>query len=205
MAPFLINPLSTFIVPTKRKITHTHHTTKSSSSKLSKTAIIVIIVVVAVLILAIAAFFVIQKRRKAKGGGGNSNKRSTMGVLMRGNTFPGYSADASGGLYGGTPGAYAGGAPLDAEGKHSMTGYNSSDYEGVGGDHGRASIGGFSYRGVETTGHGRGGGEAAGYHAQGSYGRHSQDVPQQGGYGPVGSFPVPERPPLAFYPSPARI
>ncbi|KUI63617.1 hypothetical protein VM1G_10221 [Cytospora mali] len=198
MAPFLIDPVSTFILPTKRRISHLHHTT--SSSKLSKTVIIVIVAVVAALILALVVFLIIQKRRKS-----NKN-RNTMGGggLMRGTTFPGYSTDASGGLYGGTPGTYAGGAE-DIEGKHSM-GYGSEHRSsgGVGGpDYGRSSMSG--YRGVDSgAGYGGGGGgEAAGYYATSGYGRHSQDPPRAG-YGMVASDDI-QRPPMAFRPYPERI
>ncbi|KUI54491.1 hypothetical protein VP1G_01923 [Cytospora mali] len=210
MAPFLIDPVSTLILPTKRKISHLHHTTtthSTSNNKLSKTVIIVIIAAVAVLVLALVVFLIIRKRKKS------NNNRNTMGGggLMRGTTFPGYSTDASGGLYGGTPGAYAGGAE-GMEEKHAM-GYGGEHGSsggvggsaGVGGpDYGRSSMGG--YRGVDSGagyGGGGGGGEAAGYYATSGYGRHSQD-PQRAEYGMVASDDI-QRPPMAFRPYPERI
>ena len=202
MAPFLVDPISTYMLPSKRKITtHFHSTTTSSGSKLSTAATIAIIVGVAVVILAIAVFAFILKRRRSRDS--SNNNSNTMGGPARGNTFPGYSADAGGGLYGGTPGAYAGGVADEKDGKHSVNEYGSEEEGGGlgGGDYGRGSMGGRGYRGVETGAYG-GGGEAAGYYAQ-SYGRQSQD--QEAGYSKVGAHEMPQRPPMAFNPSPAQI
>ncbi|ROV97992.1 hypothetical protein VMCG_06978 [Cytospora schulzeri] len=131
------------------KVKHVYHpvtTTKSSSSggKLSKTAIIAISVVIAVLVIAIVIGFLIWRHKKSKGKGISSG------------TVTGYSADATGGLYGGTPGAYAGGSGYpqhhDDE-KHESSGYvsdpdSASEYStGSGG----GGAGGGGYHG--TAGH----------------------------------------------------
>lgn len=134
MAPFLVDPISTFIIPTKRKLAHISSgvpTTTGSGGKISTPVIIAIIASAAVLILVIVVAAYIQKRKKSKGkgisGGGGLG-------LTRGNTFSGYSADASGGLYGGTPGSYAGGSGEQQQHEgarhHEASGYGSDQDSG---------------------------------------------------------------------------
>ncbi|KAJ0118673.1 hypothetical protein J7T55_012927 [Diaporthe amygdali] len=184
MAPFIVDPVSTFILPLRRKSKISHTTSHSTGSKLSKPAAIAIVVVVAViLIIAIIASILVQRRRKAKS---KANKHNS--------TVPGYSADNSGGLYGGTPGYFAGrnGQQFNEEGAQEKQSMDPTGYQG---EYGRTSTSG--YRGVDHGGQGA----AASYYAESQYAQHGV---QGQSYG-RGSHEMPQRPPMAFNPSPAQV
>ncbi|KAG6355722.1 hypothetical protein INS49_003686 [Diaporthe citri] len=189
MAPFLVDPVSTFTLPERRK-TKIHKTSHSSGSKLSKPAAIAIAVVVAVvLIAAIVASIIIQRRRKARS---RANKHSS--------TLPGFSTDNGGGLYGRMPSYYAG--SRDGGGQHQLHGGEAAQEKhpaGDYGDYGRASSSGY------RVGDGGGGqGAAAEYYAMAGGGGGGGGGVQGQDYG-RGSYEIPQRPPLAFNPSPAQV
>lgn len=187
MAPFLVDPVSTFTLPERRK-TKIYKTTHSSGSKLSKPAAIAIVVVVAVvLIAAIVVSIIMQKRRTASA---RANKHTS--------TLPGFTADNDDGLYGRIPSYFAGSrdggqqphgdaAPQE---KHPAGGY---------GGYGRTSSG--EYRGGDND---NGPGEAAEYYAMSASDGVGGGVQGQD-YG-RGSYEMPhvQPPPMAFNPSPAQ-
>lgn len=158
MAPFLVDPVSTFMLPVRRKAKKVTKI-KSSGTKISKNAAIAIAVIAAVFVVAAIIFSIIQQRRRKA----RANKHSS--------TVPGYSTDNSGGLYGGTPGYFAGGGG----GQQQM---NGQEKPAMGGDGG--------------AGHDYGQGEAASYYADSQY-AHG-----------LGGAQMPQRPPMAFNPSPAQ-
>lgn len=183
-----MDQVSTFTLPERRK-TKIHKTTHSSGSKLSKPAAIAIVVVVAVvLIAAIVLSIIMQRRRKARN---KANKHSS--------TMPGYSTDSSAGLYSQTPGYLAGNR--DGGGQQQLHGDVAQEKQPAGGDYGdygRASSSGY-----------RGGGQgaAAEYYAESEYalaGGGGGGGVQGRGYG-RGSYEMPQRPPMAFNPSPAQV
>lgn len=187
MAPLLIDPVSTFTLPERRK-TKIYKTTHASGSKLSKPAAIAIVVVVAVvLIAAIVLSIIMQRRRKAKN---RANKHSS--------TMPGYSTDSSAGLYSQTPGYLAGNRDGGGQ-QQQLHGDNAQEKHPAGGDYGSG------YRGGDGGG---GQGAAAEYYAESEYalagGRGAGGV-QGRGYGRGGSYEMPQRPPMAFNPSPAQV
>lgn len=175
MAPFPVDPVSAFMLPVRR-ITKVHK--QSSGTKLSKQAAIAITVIVAVfLIAAITLSIIMQRRRKARG---RANKHRS--------TVPGYSTDNSGGLYGGTPGYFAG-TQLNGQGSQEKHPVGAGGAGHGYGEYGRNSTDGYGGRD-----HGGGQAEAAPYYADAQgpdYGRASYEMPQ--------------RPPLTFNPSPAQV
>ncbi|KAI3397449.1 hypothetical protein diail_10780 [Diaporthe ilicicola] len=119
MAPFLVDPVSTFMLAVRRKSRITHTTNGSSGNKLSKPAAIAVVVVVAVvLIIAIVASIIVQRRRKAKIRGKKHN-----------GTVTGYSTDNSSGLYGGTPGYLVGG---NGPQPHGAAAHENQSMDGTG-------------------------------------------------------------------------
>lgn len=187
MAPFIVDTVSTFTLPERRKTKI--HKTSHSSGKLSKPAVIAIVVVVAVvLIAAIVVSIIMQRRRKARN---RANKHTS--------TLPGFSTDNGAGLYGRMPSYYAG----SRDGGQQLQGEAGQETHPAGnyGDYGRTSSSG--YRGGDGD---SGQGAAAAYYAE------SEHALAAGGGGGVqgrdygrGSYEMPQRPPMAFNPSPAQV
>lgn len=174
MADFLMDAVSTDILPRKTKKTKTK-TKYVTRRPLSKQAIIaIVVVVVVVLIIAIIVFFIVRRRRKAR--------------AKHMSTLPGYSTDSSNGLYSATPGYAAG----NRYGGQQPPAGSGQEMQAAGGGYG-------NFGGTNSSGYHGGddqGGAAAEYY--GSY------APMQGGDAAQGrGYGMPQRPPMAFDPSPA--